>query len=183
MSLTEKHHALPTHHTLSPSQILLQKAPSCPGSLPVLPSETTPTPTTPARGEQQRDTEGSAGPAVSLSPYTPVCCTHRPARATPFSPRAADVTKHDGQKDTRYSYAFCFTWPKNKQVRAYLCQCVFMCVCGVLPVVTPGTSVGLLSRVHALVAGQVRLRGGGKVTQVTPEWPLTCGHRREREMN
>ena len=41
-----------------------------------------------------------------------------------------------------------------------------------LPVLAPGTAVRLLPRVHALVPGQVGLRGGGEVAEVTFERPL-----------
>lgn len=50
-----------------------------------------------------------------------------------------------------------------------------------LPVVAPGAAVGLLSRVDALVAGQVGLSGGGKAAELALERPLACGSRRQTE--
>lgn len=45
---------------------------------------------------------------------------------------------------------------------------------GPLPVVAPGAAVRLLPGVDALVPGQVGLRGGGEVAELTLERSLTC---------
>lgn len=49
---------------------------------------------------------------------------------------------------------------------------------GPVPVVAPGAAVRLLPGVDALVPGQVGLRGGGKVAELTLEWSLTCERER-----
>lgn len=50
---------------------------------------------------------------------------------------------------------------------------------GPLPVVAPGAAVRFLPGVDALVPGQVGLRGGGEVAELTLERSLTCVREKE----
>lgn len=50
-----------------------------------------------------------------------------------------------------------------------------------LPVVTPGAAVWLLSCVNAFMSGQMRLSGRGETAEIAAEWTLTYTHRKRSD--